>query len=247
MRILSCLIFLSFLMSISPSAQAQSICTIKTSLEAIPDVAAWHKDDARKPDCAGLLNGDFSLYVSLVGKLPAANSDDILERFGAVSLLRGLPYWSFSENRRETMIRDAFPVTSAGKKTSGSGFTIKEMMAGHDLFYRQTDNRSAEGVTYRMRVMEHAPHRLLIAVENVSSVRFLFMTLFQPGDLQTVYLLEQAKDRTWRYYNLTGIRGSGWTTGHGSEKSYMSRALSMFSHFAGMTVADTPPLLGQKA
>ena len=47
------------------------------------------------------------------------------------------------------------------------------------------------------------------------------MTLFQPGDLQTVYLLEQAKDRTWSYYNLSGIRGSGFATGQGSEKSYM--------------------------
>lgn len=247
MRVFFCLIFLGFLMTSSPSARAGEACTAKDLAGAAPKVAAWHSNGQGQPACAGLLKGNFSLYVTLSGRIAATTADSLLQRFGAVSALRGLPYWSFSENKRETLVRDAFPVTSAGDPNAATDFAIEEMKKGSDLFYRQTDNRSANGVVYRMRVLEHAPHRLMIAVENASPVRFLFMTLFQPGDLQTVYLLEQAKDRTWSYYNVSGIRGSSMATGQGSEKSYMSRALSMFSHFAGREIADTPPALDQKA
>lgn len=247
MRVLFFLIFLGFIMSYTPSAQAQSACAAKVSSGTAPAVKAWPGGDARGlPTCAGLLKGNFSLYVTLTGRLAAASAEEMLQRFGAVSSLRGLPYWSFSESRRETMIRDAFPVIDSERK-AGSDFTVDAMKKGSDLLYRQTDNRSAGGVLYRMRVLEREPRRLLIAVENASPVRFLFMTLFQPGDLQTIYLLEQAKDRTWSYYNLSGIRGSSWATGQGSEKSYMSRALSMFAHFAGQAVPDAPPAFDQKA
>jgi hypothetical protein len=246
MRVFFCLVFLGFLMTLSPTAEAATSCTANSHAIA-PAVSVWHKDDGNQPACAGLLKGNFSLYVTLTGRLAAATADGLLQRFGAVSALRGLSYWSFSENRRETLIRDAFPVNIAGDRNSSSDFNVEEMKNGADLFFRQTDNRSASGVVYRMRVLDHAPHRLMIAVENASPVRFLFMTLFQPGDLQTIYLLEQAKDKSWSYYNLSGIRGSSMATGSGSEKSYMSRALSMFAHFAGREIADKPPMFDQKA
>jgi hypothetical protein len=248
MRVFLCLFFLGFLMALPVSARAGDSCTPKDLAGAMPKVWATHGDSAQsRPACADLIKGQFSLYVTLTGQLAPATADNLLRRFGAVSALHGLPYWSFSEGRRETLIRDAVPVSGTGEQMPASDFALSDMKNGSDLFFRQTDNRSASGVIYRMRVLEHAQHRLLIAVENTSPVKFLFMTLFQPGDLQTVYLLEQAKDRTWRYYNLSGIRGSSWATGSGSEKSYMSRALSMFAHFAGHEVADVPPTLDQKA
>lgn len=248
MRVLFLLILLGFTMAFSPTAEAGQSCTMKNRAGATPEVSAWHGNNAGGlPACASLLKGDFKLYVTLTGRLAAASAEKMLQRFATVSGLRDLPYWSFSENRRETLIREAVPVTDKGEPIPASDFALNDMKNGNDLFFRQTDNRSAGGVVYRMQVLEQAPHRLLITVENTSPVKFLFMTLFQPGDLQTVYLLEQAKDRTWGYYNLSGIRGSSWATGQGSEKSYMSRALSMFAHFAGREIANAPPALGQKA
>src|SRR5690242_12726077 len=100
MRVLFFLIFLGFLMTSSPSARAGDACTAKGLAGVAPKVSSLRGDGHVQPPCAGLLQGNFSLYVTLTGKLAATGADDLLERFGTISALQGLPYWSFSENRR---------------------------------------------------------------------------------------------------------------------------------------------------
>jgi hypothetical protein len=63
------------------------------------------------------------------------------------------------------------------------------MVAGGDLFFAQSDNRSSEEVVFRLRVLEMRPGGLVIQTENVSAVRLLLLTLFGPGDIQVAYFL----------------------------------------------------------
>jgi hypothetical protein len=63
-------------------------------------------------------------------------------------------------------------------------FTATEMVAGQDLFFAQSDNRSSKEVVFRLRVLEMRPGGLVIQTENVSAVRLLLLTLFGPGDIQ---------------------------------------------------------------
>jgi hypothetical protein len=61
-------------------------------------------------------------------------------------------------------------------------FTAAEMAAGEDLFFAQSDNRSSQEMVYRLRVLEMRPGRLVIQTENVSTVRLLLLSLFEPGE-----------------------------------------------------------------
>ena len=42
--------------------------------------------------------------------------------------------------------------------------------------------------------------RVVFDVENVSTMRYLFVTLFHPVEVQSIYYLDRESDDVWRYY-----------------------------------------------
>ena len=55
------------------------------------------------------------------------------------------------------------------------------MTKGKLLYSEQADNLSGTAV-YRMHIAEASADRLVFDVENVSSMRYFFVTLFHPGE-----------------------------------------------------------------
>jgi len=59
--------------------------------------------------------------------------------------------------------------------------------------------------TTECNIAEVSADRLVFDVENVSTMRYLFLTLFSPGVMQSIYFLDRESDDVWRYYSIARI------------------------------------------
>ena len=105
---------------------------------------------------------------------------------------------------------------------------------------KQVDNLSGKAI-YRMHIAEASADRLVFDVENVSTMRYLFVTLFHPGDMQSIYFLDRESDNVWRYYSIarSGRNASRLTTGH--ESSSINRAVAFYRSLVGIPTDQEPP------
>jgi len=194
------------------------------------------------PDCSGLNLRNFTLLVALTGSFSTEEkSDDLLMRFGAISSLRGIRYWSVTDDRWETLITDATALDKSDLAHRRMNFTLEEMKGGKGLYFAESDNRTSSEIIYRMDILKVAPDALSFRMENVSIIRFFLLPLFEPGDLQSVFLLGQISPAVWGYYSLSGIREKGIASIESHEKSYVNRAAAMYRHFIGVPTDQEPP------
>jgi hypothetical protein len=56
------------------------------------------------------------------------------------------------------------------------------MKEANDYYFEQVDNPSGRA-TYRMRVVQGSADRLVIDVENVSTMRYVFVPILRPGEM----------------------------------------------------------------
>jgi len=72
-----------------------------------------------------------------------------------------------------------------------------------------------------MHIAEASADRLVIDVENVSTMHYLFLPVFRPGELQSIYFLERESENVWRYYSIvrTGINANRMIAGNESSGS----------------------------
>jgi len=206
---------------------------------AKPNFHVWRESDRwTPPSCLGWTQKEGTL-VAIAGQFHyRGNADGLLSRFGAVSTLAGLQYWSIRESGWRTLITNAGALDGRDSHRPRGDFSLDEMKSGADLYFTETDNRTALQIVYRMRV-EATPSSLAISIENVTPVRQLLFTLLDPGDLQSKHFFAQAGANTWTYYGLarTGAVSSFLEV---NEESYVNRALALYSHFTGTPV---PPIL----
>jgi len=80
-------------------------------------------------------------------------------------------------------------------------FSPDELKAGTVVFFEQLDNLAGKAI-YRMHISEASENRIVVDVENVTTMKYLMLTLFHPGDLQTVYFLDRDAPDVWRYYSV---------------------------------------------
>ena len=72
-------------------------------------------------------------------------------------------------------------------------------------------------------------------------MRYFFVILFDPGEMQSIYFLDRESDNVWRYYSFTrtGRNASPLTTGH--ESSSINRAVAFYRYLAGIPSDQEPP------
>ena len=92
-----------------------------------------------------------------------------------------------------------------------------------------------------MRIVSASPDRIVFDTENSSAMKYFFVTLFPPGELQAIYFLERESEDTWRYYSIAraGRKASSFTTGH--EASLVNRAVAYYRSLAGIPTDKEPP------
>jgi hypothetical protein len=201
-----------------------------------PNYGVWAKADWIPPQCTGWTPKE-SVVVAVAGEFHFdGTTDDLLKRFGAISTLTKVRYWSVTENDWRPLITGAAALQGPDLADQRADFTATEMRSGKDLFFADTDNRLGEPVVYRMRVTARA-EALVITIQNVNAVQRFMLTLVSPEDLQSIQYLQRIAPATWTYYALarTAIPSlSGF--GVARNESYVNRAFALYSHFTNMAV-----------
>ena len=72
-------------------------------------------------------------------------------------------------------------------------------------------------------------------------MRYSFVTLFHPGEMQSIYFLDRESADVWRYYSIarTGRNASRLAAGH--ESSSINRAVAFYRSLAGIPTDQEPP------
>jgi hypothetical protein len=203
-----------------------------------PNVQTWKDLAWQAPLCLPWPKERLRFVVALAGSFRHnGNVSNLLARFGAISSMRGLPYWSVTEHAWRVLITDASSLEGPEASRRRPDFKPQEMRPGTALYFEEQDNRSGL-VVYRMNVLEAADHRLVITTENASPVRAYGLTLFPPGTLRAAYFLQRLDSDSWTFYGLstTGRQASGLASM--SEASYINRARALYRHFAGKEAYD---------
>ena len=215
------------------------------SLADSPAVKFWYPAELgehwRPPACTGWTGEGFSTLVTTTGRFRhTPGMEGPLLQAGAVSSLAGMRYWSVGYKAWRTLIKDAYAVTNAKGTGRRKDYALEELKSGAVLYFQQEDTRTGTA-TFRLHIAEATADRLVFDVANVTSMRYLILTLFHPGEMQSIYYLDRESEDVWRYYSIarTGKNASSLTIGH--EASWINRAVAFFRHTAGIPTDQEPP------
>lgn len=209
-----------------------------SSVAAAIRIEVWRTADLLKtwspPPCASWITPRFSKLVAVMGIVHAASMDELRGRFGAISHLRGLPYWSVSDHRLQPLIVKARAVQRPASAAARVDFTPVEITPGRALFFAEQDNRTTGETIYEMTPLAVDENHIAVEIENAGPVRLMMLTVFGAGDIRTTYFLDRIGDGIWRYYSLTGVRENMLTRGTKSEMSTVNRALAFYGFMADL-------------
>jgi hypothetical protein len=210
-----------------------------------PTLQTWRPGDLpadwTPSACLGWPQPHRQLIVALAGSFAFTGAvDDLAHRFAAISELRGIRYWSATEGRWETLITAATALTARDGQKRGD-FTLAELATGRDLFFQQQDNRATNDVIYRLRLRSRTADRLEVEEENISAVRLYIFTIWNPGDLRSLYVLQRRTDGNWSFYLYGSIDGGAAGSAGAHLSSFVNRSVAFYRHFAGIPTDQEPP------
>jgi hypothetical protein len=168
------------------------------------------------------------------------NLDAFIERFGSVSTLLAVRYWSTTEQKWRPLVLSASAVASSNATTPRADYSLAELVTGEDRYYSVTDSRSGRAVTYRLRLWPSQPTGLVVEIVNVDAIKQWGITLYAPGGLQTLYFLRKQSPGAWAYYSITRILPNSFLA-EGHDKSFINRAVAVYRHIAGLPTDAEPP------
>jgi hypothetical protein len=208
-------------------------------------IKLWSKSefgrDWRPPACTGWAAVGFTTLVTTVARFRhTSEAEGLLRHIGTISELAGMHYWSTTHQQWQTLIVEAHALTGFEPGQRREDFAPDEMKEGKVLYFEQVDNLSGKAI-YQMHIAEASADRLVFDVENVSTMRYLFMPLLHPGEMQSIYFLDRESENVWRYYSImrTGKNANGRIAGN--ESSAVNRAVAFYRHLAGIPTDQEPP------
>jgi hypothetical protein len=215
------------------------------ALDDLAAVKSWSKSelglDWKSPACTGWTEKGFTTLVTTAARFRhTSGSDGLLRRVGAISELAGMRYWSTTHKQWKTLIVDAHALTGLQTHQRRDDFTPDEMKEGKILYFEQVDNLSGRGI-YQMHILVASADRIVIAVENVSALHYLLVTVFHPGEMQSIYFLDRESEEVWRYYGMMRIGENANHTMAGNESSAVNRAVAFYRSTVGIPTDQEPP------
>jgi hypothetical protein len=212
-----------------------------------PNVRAWGSSSklAREwvaPACIGWTTPGFDVLVAVSGSFRYDGEiDALLARVGAVSSMKGMRYWSTTEKAWRPLVTDAFALSGPEPGLKRADFAATQFTKGQSLYFAQSDNRSTGKTVYRQRVLAAEREHLCIESENVTAVKMTLLTLFNPGDVQSVIFLDRRSPGIWNFYSLSRTRAGSSIMPGSHEASYINRAVAYYRHIAGVPTDQEPP------
>ncbi len=216
------------------------------TLDASPTVKVWNasnlEPDWKPPACTGWGASEFPTIVVVAARFRfTRGADGLRRRIGAVSETNGILYWSVTQKRWQKLILDAYASPGPDSNQHRPDFSVDEISAGRTLFFQQEDNRFGK-VTYRMRIRTASTGRLVFDIENSTTIRYLLIPLFEPGQVQSIHYLEQEAAGLWRYYGIMRTSGkAGGLIAEDHEASAINRAVAFYRHLAAIPTDQEPP------
>jgi hypothetical protein len=208
-------------------------------------VKSWSEADFggdwKPPACTGWTAVGFATLVTTVARFRySSQAEGLLRHIGAISELAGIRYWSTTHKQWQTLIVDAYALTDSHPGQRREDFTPDELKAGKILYFEQADNLSGKAI-YRMHITEVSADRLVFDIENVSTMRYLFIPILHPGEIQSIYFLDRESENVWRYYGIvrTGKNANRLLAGNGS--SSVNRAVAFYRQLVGIPTGQEPP------
>jgi hypothetical protein len=210
-----------------------------------PAVQLWTKGDLDPswipPGCTPWKADAATIVVGLAGSFnQAVGADVLLARIGAISSLSTVRYWSVTEGQWNAMFSRATALDNAKKPRRD--FSAAELRAGGSFYFSAADNRSGKDAISRIHVIAADSGHIAAEVENVTPLKWGFLTYAAPGNFQTWYFLDHDTASGWRFYSLTRVLyASALFSSVIPGKSYVNRAVAMSRHLLDQPTDRDPP------
>jgi len=176
--------------------------------------------------------------ASLIRSPDARNT--LIGRFGAVTQLLGVQYWSTTDQKWRPLVTSAHATTTARSTEPRVDYSAAELATGQDRFYATTDTRSGRSVAYRLRLLVDQPGRIVVETANVEAIKEWGLTIYGPEGLHTLYFLSERSPGVWAYYSITRVLPRSFLA-EGHEKSYINRAVALYRHYVSLPTNAEPP------
>jgi hypothetical protein len=210
-----------------------------------PVVRVWDSTgsgrDWMPPICTGWTDSGFTMLVVTVARFRTTSGvEGLLRRVGAISERTGIRYWSITHKRWQTLVVKAYALSEVVGDRRRKDFSPDEIAQGGSLYFEQEDNLGGKA-TYRMRIRIASHDRLVFDIENISTVRYFFIPIFHPGELQSIYFFERESQDVWRYYSIVRTSKTSSPLTGGNEASAINRAVAFYRYLTGIPLDQEPP------
>jgi hypothetical protein len=211
------------------------------AMDERPAVSLWRDVAWVPPVCLGWPTGRAAVVVAFAARFQHEGPpESLVQRFGEVSKLTQVRYWSVTDKRWQPLFQQARALGEDGKLRRD--LTLSELVPGREWRFEQKDNRlpvsTVQGLTVRLR----DANRVQIDVRNVEPVELVFVDIAKPGAMRTAHLLEREALDRWRYYSVTQVESMPKLLGGGNDASWINRANALYRHIAGIRTDQEPPL-----
>ena len=215
------------------------------TLNDLPVVRSWSESDLgrtwKPPACTRWTELGFTTLVTTSARFAyTSEAAGLLRHIGAISERAGVRYWSTTHKQWRTLIEEAHALTDAQHSQRREDFTPDEMKEGEALYFEQVDNLTGKA-TYRMHIAEASASRIVFDVENVSTMRYSFIPVLHPGEMQAIYFLDRESDSAWRYYGIVRTGKNANKRIAGNESSSINRAAAFYRYVVGIPTDQEPP------
>jgi uncharacterized protein DUF6675 len=210
-----------------------------------PTVGIWNEARLRQigwrgPDCLKWGAGRTRLAVALAAEFTYSGSlDQLLEHAGRISAHKSIRYWSTTDKAWRNLVSDAGVVDGPQGRAVQPDPTVADLAAGRSIYYFEV-GRSGRAV-HRLTVLERTASRFVLSSENVTPIRGILTTAFEPGALQSVTFVDRLGPATWGYYQVIRATEGASSMALGAESSYVNRLNALYRDMAGTPTDREPP------
>jgi len=92
-----------------------------------------------------------------------------------------------------------------------------------------------------MCILIASKDRLVFDIENISTVRYLFLPIFRPGDMQSIYFCDRESQDIWRYYDIVRTGKNASPLASSNEASAINRAAAFYRFLTSIQTDREPP------
>jgi hypothetical protein len=227
-----------------PGCMSSGVPPVYAPLNAPPLAQATRVSDGGTPPAGASCfekSDSAATWITVASTIRTSNSANaFIERFGSISTLSTVRYWSVTEKKWRPMVTSASAITGANSRLPRADYSRADLVAGEDRYYSVTDSRSGRAVAYRLRLLQSQPTDLLMETANVDAIRQWGITVYAPGGLHTLYFLKKQSPDVWDYYSITRILPDTFLAA-GHDKSFINRAVALYRHIVGLLTDAEPP------